>query len=214
MIYNLLLIQSEPDDAQMVCASLKNSDGPAFRIEWVKSGAQGLARLAALAPDKLGNPSDIAAILVDLRLTDAPGLGIVDRLFAVAPQVPIVVLYSLRDEALAKSAIQRGAQDFLPKDHLDSYVLPKTLAAVIERAAITEALFAEKERAQVTLNSIGDAVISTDIAGRVTYMNLVAERLTGWPLKDSSGRPLEEIFKIIDAETRQTIANPMVKAAA
>jgi len=118
----------------------------------------------------------------------------------------------MSDESLAKEAIQRGAQDYLLKEHLNNYLLPKTLAAVIERASITEALFDEKERAQVTLNSIGDAVISTDVEGRISYLNLVAERLTGWSLKDGLGRPLEEVFKIIDAETRARIANPMVRA--
>ncbi len=83
---------------------------------------------------------------------------------------------------------------------------------MIERAAIAEALFDEKERAQVTLNSIGDAVISTDVEGRIAYMNTVAERLTGWTLKEALGRPLVEVFKIIDAETRRTIPNPMAKA--
>jgi PAS domain S-box-containing protein len=75
-----------------------------------------------------------------------------------------------------------------------------------------EALFEEKERAQVTLNSIGDAVISTDVEGRVTYLNIVAERLTGWPRDEAAGRPLEEVFRIIDADTRETAPNPMALA--
>jgi PAS domain-containing protein len=54
--------------------------------------------------------------------------------------------------------------------------------------------------------------ISTDVEGRISYMNSVAERLTGWPLKEALGCPLEEVFKIIDAETRTTILNPMAKA--
>ena len=61
---------------------------------------------------------------------------------------------------------------------------------MIDRAAISEALFDEKERAQVTLNSIGDAVISTDVKGRVTYINIVAEQLTGWSRAEALGRPL------------------------
>jgi len=145
-------------------------------------------------------------------LPDIAGLEIIDRLAAASPKIPIIALCSLQDELLAKEAIQRGAQDYLLKEHLNNYLLPKTLAAVIERASISEALFDEKERAQVTLNSIGDAVISTDVEGRVTYLNFVAERLTGWNLKEALGCPLEEVFRIIDAETRATIANPMARA--
>jgi diguanylate cyclase (GGDEF)-like protein/PAS domain S-box-containing protein len=75
-----------------------------------------------------------------------------------------------------------------------------------------EALFAEKERAQVTLNSIGDAVVTTDASGEVTYMNLVAETMTGWCCQDALGQPLAEVFKIIDGATGQVAANPAQRA--
>lgn len=76
------------------------------------------------------------------------------------------------------------------------------------------ALFEEKERAQVTLNSIGDGVLSTDLAGNVTYLNLVAEAMTGWSRQEASGRPLAEVFNIIDGETRETAENPAQRAVA
>jgi diguanylate cyclase (GGDEF)-like protein/PAS domain S-box-containing protein len=71
------------------------------------------------------------------------------------------------------------------------------------------ALFVEKERAQVTLNSIGDAVISTDISGCITFLNVVAETMTGWAWNEARGRPMAEVFCIIDATSRETIPNPM-----
>lgn len=71
-----------------------------------------------------------------------------------------------------------------------------------------EALFAEKERAQVTLNSIGDAVLTTDTAGNVTYLNLVAETMTGWQRDEALGRPLAEVFHIVDGASRETAPNP------
>jgi diguanylate cyclase (GGDEF)-like protein/PAS domain S-box-containing protein len=80
---------------------------------------------------------------------------------------------------------------------------------VTDRKALEEALFAEKERAQVTLNSIGDAVLSTDLSGKVTYLNLVAERMTGWSCAEAVGRPVAEVFNIIDAETRETAQSRM-----
>lgn len=76
------------------------------------------------------------------------------------------------------------------------------------------ALYEEKERAQVTLNSIGDAVLVTDILGKVTYMNLVAEEMTGWSCEEALGRPLSEVFKIIDSKTRQVGADPARHAIA
>ncbi|MCW8908806.1 MAG: EAL domain-containing protein [Sedimenticola sp.] len=71
-----------------------------------------------------------------------------------------------------------------------------------------EALFVEKERAQVTLNSIGDAVLTTDLKGNVTYLNLAGETMTGWSQEEALGRPLSEVFRIIDGTTRQPAENP------
>ncbi|PKO63364.1 MAG: diguanylate cyclase, partial [Betaproteobacteria bacterium HGW-Betaproteobacteria-17] len=80
--------------------------------------------------------------------------------------------------------------------------------------AAEAALFEEKERAQVTLNSIGDAVLTTDLSGKVTYLNRVAEAMTGWFCTEALGRPISEIFTIVDGTTRQAAANPMLRAMA
>jgi PAS domain S-box-containing protein len=86
-------------------------------------------------------------------------------------------------------------------------------------ARVAEALERERlariaaERAQsllaTTLSSIGDAVIATDIDGRVTFMNVIAETLTGWPLDEARGRSLSDVFTIIDEETRRPAASPV-----
>ena len=65
---------------------------------------------------------------------------------------------------------------------------------------------------RVTLNSIGDAVISTDMQGRITYLNAVAESLTGWSNADARGRPLGEVFNIINEDTREKVENPAERA--
>jgi diguanylate cyclase (GGDEF)-like protein/PAS domain S-box-containing protein len=86
--------------------------------------------------------------------------------------------------------------------------LVQTVENISERKAAEEALFDEKERAQVTLNSIGDAVLTTDLACNVTYLNLVAETMTGWSREAAMGRPLAEVFRIIDGKTREAAPNP------
>jgi diguanylate cyclase (GGDEF)-like protein/PAS domain S-box-containing protein len=150
----------------------------------------------------------MSAVLVDLFLADSQGIETFDQLFRVAPRIPILILCAGRDEEVAKLAVQRGALDYLLKAHLDGYWLPKTLHSLLQRAANAEVLFEEKERAQVTLESIGDAVISTDVWGRVASLNGVAERLTGWSREEATGRRIEEVFRIIDATTRETMSNP------
>ena len=87
----------------------------------------------------------------------------------------------------------------------------KSTELVLQRAE--EELFAEKERVQVTLNSIGDAVLCTDLAGKVTYLNSVAETMTGWACADAIGRPLDEVFHIVDGDNRLVAAaNPARRA--
>lgn len=73
----------------------------------------------------------------------------------------------------------------------------------------TDAALNANERAETTLNSIGDAVISTDVPGNVTYLNAVAERMTGWRREEAVGRPLGSVFRIIDRDTREVSPNPM-----
>ncbi len=70
-------------------------------------------------------------------------------------------------------------------------------------------LFAEKERALVTLKSIGDAVITTDLRGRVEYFNPVAETLTGWKAQEAEGMPLANVCRMLDETTRQVLPDPL-----
>jgi len=81
-----------------------------------------------------------------------------------------------------------------------------------ERARRAWAASLKSERSMaVTLRSIGDAVISTDAEGRVRFMNPVAQRLTGWDLADARGRPLEEVFRIVNEYTRAKVESPVAK---
>ena len=80
---------------------------------------------------------------------------------------------------------------------------------ITERKLYEEALFREKESAQITLQSIGDGVITTDAASTIDYINPVAEQLTGWRLEDAMGRPVEEIFRTFHEETCEPLENPL-----
>ncbi len=77
------------------------------------------------------------------------------------------------------------------------------------RAKSERALRTSENSLAITLQSIGDAVIATDVAGRITRMNATAEHLTGWPLAAAQGRPLAEVFHIVNAETRAPAVDPV-----
>jgi len=195
-----MLIESDVKGANAVCAALTASQEPQFEVTWVTSCAEALRRLPQ---------PGIAAILVDLFLSDTRGIETFDRLFALVPQIPILILTSPEHESSALAALQGGARDYLFKDRIDGFLLPKLLGRMIDRAASIEALSAEKDSAQATLNSIGDALISTDAQGRVSFLNPVAELLTGWPRADAIGRPFAEVFRIVDSSTRAPLPDPM-----
>ncbi|XKH02215.1 diguanylate cyclase [Marinobacter nauticus] len=93
-----------------------------------------------------------------------------------------------------------------------SDLLKAYTAHKIARRKIEEQLFDERERARVTLDSIGDGVLSTDINGRVSYMNVVAEKLTGHTREEAVGRPLDEVFHVVDANSRERASDPARRA--
>lgn len=80
---------------------------------------------------------------------------------------------------------------------------------ITEHRNLNRALFEEKERLHITLRSIGDAVICTDRVMRVTFMNPIAEQLTGWSMDAAMGQPLEQVFRIVDEDTDLTIPSPV-----
>lgn len=89
-----------------------------------------------------------------------------------------------------------------------------TMIDITSRKQAEAALVAEKEQLAVTLRSIGDGVITADTNGNVVLLNRVAETLTGWQQADAAGRPLPEVFRIIDEHTRETRPNPVSKVLA
>ncbi len=82
---------------------------------------------------------------------------------------------------------------------------------ITERKQAEEALRESEQRWATTLSSVGDAVIATDVTGRMTFMNAVAEELTGWTLIEASQKPVKEIFNIVNEHTRLEVENPVHK---
>jgi PAS domain S-box-containing protein len=82
---------------------------------------------------------------------------------------------------------------------------------ITDRKQAQAELAAEKEQLSVTLRSIGDGVITTDTSGRIILLNKVAETLTGWSNEEAVGRPLEEVFHIINEQTKAVCENPVKK---
>ena len=82
---------------------------------------------------------------------------------------------------------------------------------IVERKKAEDSLRESEERWATTLASIGDAVIATDVDGQISFMNNVAEELTGWTLPEASTKPVAEVFNIINEHTRYQVENPVTK---
>src|SRR4029077_19821308 len=203
LVPKILLIASNAPAARKIVAALGAEGSDSFILEWVHQLSEGLELLG-----KRGT----AAVLLALSLPDSEGIETFDSVFAAAPDIPILIIGANDHEALAKQAVARGAQDYLLSHHLDAYSLPRALRNAIERKAVEDALYVEKERALVTLNAIGDAVLCTDVFGKISYLNLVAETMTGWRREEAIGKSLAEVFQIIDGTTRKPARDPMEMA--
>ena len=121
-------------------------------------------------------------------------------------------------ETLARAATRISSGDLDTKIEVagpsEINALGQTLQEMTDRlkksvADLEKSEFAERQRAMVTLESIGDAVITTDRKGIVTFLNPVAEALTGWPLGEARGKEVTKVFHIINEETRAPASNPV-----
>jgi diguanylate cyclase (GGDEF)-like protein/PAS domain S-box-containing protein len=198
-IRQILLVEDNAADARLVREMVNDHGSQGGAVMHVESLREAESLLSERAVD---------IILLDLRLPDGHGLGALRRAHAAAPRVPLVVLTGLEDESLAAEALREGAQDYLVKGEMEASGLFRALRYAIERKKLEDALFIEKERAEVTLNCIGDAVVCADLAGNVTSLNLVADKMTGWTWQEAAGRPISEVLRLLDVTSRESIPGP------
>ena len=112
----VLLVEDDPEDARQIQQALANSDSGAFHVEWVRRLDLALARVRRVAVDVL---------LLDLILPDSQGIAVFDRIHALAPDSLILILCSASGAGVAHQAVQRGAQDYLVKGHVDAHWLTR-----------------------------------------------------------------------------------------
>jgi diguanylate cyclase (GGDEF)-like protein/PAS domain S-box-containing protein len=205
MSNRILVITGSASDAATLKTVLKKAhDGP-FVLEVCGNLADALRRLESV------KKKSIDAIMVDLELPDSQGMATFDSLFALVPGIPILLLNEVEDAQQTWDAIERGAQGCLSKGHYNSSLVAQSLRNIIQRKAVEEALYVEKVRAQLTLDSISDAVISTDLVGNIDYLNGAAEELTGWTMEEAQGQPIDKIMRMVNEQSREPVINPITQ---
>jgi diguanylate cyclase (GGDEF)-like protein/PAS domain S-box-containing protein len=193
----VLLIDAEADDAAAILDQLRSVTEEPFQVEWVTRLPSAIERLHA---------GGIGAVVLDLTSPDSHGLETLEQLLKAAPDVPVLILSGTDTQEMARQAVRCGAQDYLIKNQADGYRLRLSLRTMMDRRA-AEARLLKNEAANVTLDSMGEAVLRTDMGAHVTYLNRIAEKMTGWTREEAIGRPIADVLRIIDAVSGTVIGN-------
>jgi len=174
-----------------------------FEVREAENGREAL-RLAAERPD---------LIILDINLPDMSGLEVCRRIKAEPTTASTPVLHlsaSFIQSENRSEGLEGGADGYLVYP-LEPRELIATVEALLRMRAAERAARSQQELLRVTLSSIGDGVVATDSAGIVTFINPVAQELTGWREDEAVGRPLDDVFQIVSQETGQPAHNPVAE---
>ena len=153
----VLVVEDDASYANLLTAALSGETARIFQVEWVETLQAGLAHLANSSTD---------VVLLDLFLPDSNGLDTFERVRMHAPEVPIVVLTVLDDDAVALEAVRQGAQDYLVKGQVPAERLSRVIGYAIER-----------HRMQTTLQGLSLVDELTRLYNRRGFLNLAAQHL-------------------------------------
>jgi diguanylate cyclase (GGDEF)-like protein/PAS domain S-box-containing protein len=195
----LLIIEDSEDDAALVYRLLRKG-GYEVEPERVDS--------ARALEQALKKKWDI--IISDYSMPRFAGDEALKMVRKLGMDIPFIFVSGTIGEVAATEAMRVGAQDYVMKTNLNRLVpaVQRELQEVENRGRLKQRVQSD----QVILNSIEDAVLSADISGNVTYLNLAAETMTGWPCKEAAGRPIAEIFQVLDATSREITPTPLQMA--
>ena len=173
-----------------------------YQVTGVADRGDAALALAATTGPKL--------VLMDIQLKGAmDGIATADEI-RKRFRIPVIYMTAFSDDNTLQRAKITEPFGYIIKPFEDREI-QSTIEMALYKHGAEERLRQSERRYATTLTSIGDGVIATDAHGKVTFMNPVAENLTGWPLAEAHGRPLELVFQIVNEETRRIVANPVAK---
>ena len=196
------------DDSLQNVLFLQNSLSDLADIHFSLSGIEGLAMVNKISPD---------IIILDIAMPEMDGWQVCKELKSnpITQAIPIIFITGVDQPDAEELALAQGAIDFITKpfDPKICQLRVKNQLKLVSQSKILQhaeqALFYEKERLRITLESIGDAVIATDTKGYITFMNPIAERMTGWHFKKDSHIKIEEVMLLRDSNSKEPLLNPI-----
>ena len=199
---------------------LSNQVGiPTLFIDWGSADAKKLFQLLSDAEPKLSfnycselelaedslMDNDYELCFIDFAHDPERSLDFIHYVREHQFRLPIILVARTDSNDLEERAISAGATDVIEVDHLSQRGLSRLLHRVVKRSQIDDRLFREKEKLEITLHSIADGVVGVTAEGRVDYMNVVAETLTGWKFEKAEGQLIFDGVNIVDEATEQSL---------
>ena len=191
------------EDDGIIAKDIQNTlEGLGYAVAAITSNAEGAIEKAAETQPDL--------VLMDIMLEgDMDGVEAAEQIrdrFGI----PVVYLTAHADEKTLHRAKTTGPYGYILKP-FNEMELHTNIEIALYKSGLEKKLKENEQLLATTLRSIGDAVITTDVNGSVTFMNPVAESLTGWRQKDAVRRPLKDVFNIIDEHTGEQIEDPVTR---
>ncbi len=221
--WNILIVDDEPEIHKITKLALNDYsfEGKGIKFHHAYNSKEALSIVQ--------NTPDIALTLLDVVMeSNHAGLNLIPKIRKELNNNSIRIVLRTGQPGMAPEhdiITNYDINDYVEKTELSAQKL-FTLVTASLRAyrdiiklednqkklrLVNNDLYEQRERIQVTLDSIGDAVMTTDEAGKITHLNPVAESLTGWDLQSAKGMDIKNIFPIVDASTRSPIENPVEK---
>src|SRR5579863_497154 len=188
---HVLLVEDNPGDARLFLELVRDTGAGRVKLEHVNRLSLALERL---------DSGNFDVVLLDLSLPDEQGLATLTRTHAHAPNIPIVVLTGLDDEALAVKAVRAGAQDYLVKGRVDGDLLVRSMRYATERARAVEALERREEHYRSLIENSLDLVSILNIDGTIRYASPSHERTLGYRVEEVVGKNVFDFLHPDDIE--------------
>ncbi|MGA9048692.1 MAG: PAS domain S-box protein [Dehalococcoidia bacterium] len=192
---NILLVEDNPADARLIFELLKDGRGGRYELAHVDRFAKAKERL---------QQNNVDVVLLDLSLPDSHGLDTITRLNGHTEKMPIIVLTGSDDQALAVTALQAGAQDYLVKGQVDGELLWRSMRYAIERKKSEEAQRESEEKYKSILEEMGQTYHELDARGNFTFFNNTLCRQLGYTRGELAGMNFKDY---IPRESWRSIAS-------
>ncbi|GAA0549764.1 MULTISPECIES: EAL domain-containing protein [Rheinheimera] len=180
-------------------------------IYFVVDSTQAYDKALELQPD---------VILLDIEMPQLNGFEVCQQLknSPLTCDISVIFISALTEAEFEFNSLSYGAVDFIARPfnreicrlRVHNHLILQQQARALKLSQ--QQIYAEKQQLQVTLNSIGDAVIATDVDGCITFMNPIAERMAGWRASEAAGKHITDVMQLRDADSKQASTNPIMLA--